>query len=718
MSQRSLLFKQVLIFIVSAYILIWSVIEFEGIAWGTGVWLGQFAFTWTMALFFFGLFCVLCLIGTWTILWTPRKIERLLGFLSSLRDRLGFLRWVSAIIFLLAPVYFLQYTFWGKVLHGPYLRILLASLSSILLGWMLTKDKSRFISWHAGLTALILISGTYTFFVPLINVTSYPFSLGWSEGNRLWDYSVLFGHHLYDYPADQPIPVLLDIGRQFIGGIPFLIPGIKIWQERLWVALVDIVPYLILGWAAFRLTKNNILKWLLAGIWAFTFVHQGPIHPPLLICAIVVALAWERPLWLAIPLIAIASYVAEVSRFTWLFAPGLWAVMLELNRTTAPSYQLNKKAWFRAISVGVAGVFGGYAAPFWIPSLLQWARSLGQTASAAPNPVVDPVVGSGVTVAAVSAEASAQPLLWHRLLPNATYGEGILIGLLLAVLPLIAILIYLTRTGRWKTNLWQKLAIVLPLLAFLVVGLIVSVKIGGGGDLHNMDMFIIGLMFAGAIAWRNGAFRWVDEIHVAPAWMQFLMIALIVIPGYQSLAQMTPIAINADRTMVATLADIHEDPLPNPLPDTIPSQPDTVKSLETIRRDAEKAAQTGDILFMDQRQLLTFGYVKDIPLIPEYDKKVLINEALSGNAQYFEGFYHDLASKRFSLIITNHVNTRLDKSEENFGEENNAWVKWVTTPLLCYYESFDRLKRVDVELLVPRQDISGCKQVLPIHPNQ
>jgi hypothetical protein len=181
---------------------------------------------------------------------------------------------------------------------------------------------------------------------------------------------------------------------------------------------------------------------------------------------------------------------------------------------------------------------------------------------------------------------------------------------------------------------------------------------------------------------------------------------------------MTPIAINADRTMVATLADIHEDPLPNPLPDTIPSQPDTVKSLETIRRDAEKAAQTGDILFMDQRQLLTFGYVKDIPLIPEYDKKVLINEALSGNAQYFESFYHDLASKRFSLIITNHVNTRLDKSEENFGEENNAWVKWVTTPLLCYYESFDRLKRVDVELLVPRQDISGCKQVLPIHPNQ
>jgi hypothetical protein len=117
---------------------------------------------------------------------------------------------------------------------------------------------------------------------------------------------------------------------------------------------------------------------------------------------------------------------------------------------------------------------------------------------------------------------------------------------------------------------------------------------------------------------------------------------------------------------------------------------------------------------MDQRQLLTFGYIKDLPLIPEYDKKVLINQAMSGDALYFQTFYQDLASQRFSLIITNPLNRRLDKTEGHFSEENNAWVKWVTTPLLCYYESLDRLKRVDIELLVPRQDISSCAEVLPI----
>jgi hypothetical protein len=178
---------------------------------------------------------------------------------------------------------------------------------------------------------------------------------------------------------------------------------------------------------------------------------------------------------------------------------------------------------------------------------------------------------------------------------------------------------------------------------------------------------------------------------------------------------MTPISIKEDITTVARLADIVEDPLPNPLPDTLPSEPDTTKALEDLRREVAKASERGEVLFMDQRQLLTFGYLKDVSLVVEYDKKVLINEAMSANAQYFASFYQDLADKRFSLIITSPVNRRLDKTEGHFGEENNAWVKWVTTPLLCYYEPLDRLKRVDIDLLVPRQDSSDCEQVLPIH---
>ncbi|RPJ22387.1 MAG: hypothetical protein EHM33_23640, partial [Chloroflexi bacterium] len=357
MPQRSLSLKRLFLFALSAYILTRSLVEFERIAWGTGVWLGQFALTWAIALFFFGLFCLLCLVVVWMVLWSPHRLAGTFRFLSTSRDRLGPVRWILAALFLFLPVYFLQYTFWGKVLHGPYLRILLAGFSCLLLGWALTKDRNSFINWSAGLTALVLITGTYTLFVSLIEVTDYPFSLGWSEGNRLWDYSLLFGRHLYNYPPDKPIIVLLDIGRQFIGGVPFLMRGVNIWQVRLWVALVDVVPYLILGWAAFRLTKDQFGRWILAGIWAFTFVRQGPIHPPLLICAIVVALVWGRPLWLAVPLIAVTGFFAETSRFTWLFAPAMWAAMLELSSPAFQNYQMDKKTWFRAISVGVAGAF-------------------------------------------------------------------------------------------------------------------------------------------------------------------------------------------------------------------------------------------------------------------------------------------------------------------------------------------------------------------------
>ncbi|HSA99981.1 MAG TPA: hypothetical protein VLE49_04975 [Anaerolineales bacterium] len=702
-----------LLFICSAALVFsGAVLEFHQIAWGTGVWLGQYAFKWALALLLFASFCVLCLVGVWVALWRGGRLEATFKWLASFRDRLGPFRWILAVLFLAAPISFLQYTFWGLVLHGPYLRVLLAAFSALLVSWLITKEMNRVLNWQGLLAALVLISGAYIISVSLKEVTAYPFSLGWSEGNRLWDYSIRFGHHLYNYPSDQPIPVLLDIGRRSIGGIPFLIPGIKIWQVRLWLALIDIIPYLILGWTAFYLDRKHVWYWLLAGVWAFTFVHQGPIHPPLLISAILVALAWKRPLWLAIPLIIAASYFAEISRLTWMFAPGLWAGMLELSGTPFQGHQPDKSAWLRAISTGLAGLFGGLAVPYLGPGLLQWARSLGSSSAAGVNGAV----GAGSTISSrVNATLSTQPFIWSRLFPNATYGVGILIGLALAILPLILILVYLLRTGRWKLSLWQKLAIVLPLFAFFVVGLIASVKIGGGADLHNMDMLIIGLMFVAALVWHNGAYQWLDEIHVSPVWVRLVMVAVIVIPGYNSLLLMTPLSIHADIKTVAALADITDDPLPNPLPDTLPSEEDTAKALKRIQREVATAAENGEVLFMDQRQLLTFGYVEDIPLIPEYDKKVLINHALSGNARYFEKFYQDLASQRFSLIITSPVNRRFDRSEGHFAEENNAWVKWVTTPLLCYYESFDRLKRVDVELLVPRQDISTCDQVLPTH---
>jgi len=673
--------------------------EFYNITWGTGVWLGQFSLKWGVAFFLFIVFAVAVLQSIILTLWRNERILSVGARLASLRAKLGFFRWVFAIAILALPVWLLQYSAWGLVLHGQYLRLLLWLFSAISLGYLLTGSNDKAVTFNGLFSGLVLISGMTIFAVSLANVTSYPFSLGWSEGNRFWDYSVLFGRDIYIYPADKPITVLLDVGRQFIGGVPFLFPGVTIWQERLWIGLGNAVPYLILGLVAFKTQSGNRSHWFLVAIWAMTFVIQGPIHPPLLWCAILVAFAWKKPLWLALPVIFVTSYFAEVSRYTWMFAPGMWAAMLELSGASLEDGKLGRAAWARAISVGAAGILGGYAAPFFIPSIL-----------AKFFPGFSSSLGTGVTLAGVGSEASAQALLWYRLFPNATYGYGILLGLLLAVGPLTAVLIYLSSTHRWSLNLWQKLAIILPLLAFLAVGLIVSVKIGGGGDLHNMDMFILGLLFAGAIAWDQSGKEWVTQAANSPSWVRIVLVLAVMIPAYIPVRAMRPQQVaEEDMVWVMTLADI---PPQGPFPELLPYEHDANKALADIRSAVEAAAPNGEILFIDQRQLLTFRYITGVPLVPEYDKKVLINQAMSADEAYFKTFYQDLASHRFSLIITNPLHERIQTEEDNFGEENNAWVEWVSAPALCFYEPLDTLKKVRVQLLVPKEDISACSQYI------
>jgi hypothetical protein len=80
---------------------------------------------------------------------------------------------------------------------------------------------------------------------------------------------------------------------------------------------------------------------------------------------------------------------------------------------------------------------------------------------------------------------------------------------------------------------------------------------------------------------------------------------------------------------------------------------------------------------------------------------------------YFDAFYKDLAAHRFSLIVSDPMRTPIRGSDYGFGEENDAWVKWVTKPVLCYYEERDTLTNVHVELLAPRKVPIDCTGSLP-----
>jgi len=688
-------FGKLSVLVVISYLMFESSRGFQKIAWGTGVWWGEYSMKWGAAYVVYIVFCVLIVVLAGGILFRREKFQPVFARMIAFRERLEIARWLLALLIFILPVWFFQYTPWGLVFSDIYIRVLIWSMVVIGFAFSIKKGNILF-GWTESIIAVLLISSEFVIVVPLTFVTGYPFALGWSEGNRMWDYSIMFGRHLYDYPLDKEIVVLLDAGRQLVGGLPFIIPGLTIEMERFWIGVTVILPYLLLGFAAFRfLRKEDVKLWILAGLWALIFLKQGPIHPPLVLCAVVVALLWRSPLWLAIPLIAITGYAAEESRFTWVFAPGLWIGMLELAGADLRDNRLSRDSWVRAVLLGLTGMAGGYFGPNMAGMLA--SNNVGFTTGA-------------VTVNTVSASISDQPLLWYRLLPNATYGIGILAGLLIATLPLIVLLFYMVASKKWILNRWQALAVISPLLAFLAVGLVVSTKIGGGGDLHNMDMFLIGLMFTAVIALEKSEGNWLANADLSPLWIKLAILLLFALPGLQSLGDMRSHGFAEDASWLMTLTDA---PNENSL-DMYPSRKITDSALETIRAEVALAQSNGsEILFMDQRQLLTFGYISDVPLVPEYEKKVLMNQALSSDANYFKSFYADLAAQRFGLIISEQLRTPVKDSSFRFGEENNAWVEWVSTPVLCYYEPKVTIKEVGVQLLVPKSRTVDCSSKLP-----
>jgi hypothetical protein len=65
------------------------------------------------------------------------------------------------------------------------------------------------------------------------------------------------------------------------------------------------------------------------------------------------------------------------------------------------------------------------------------------------------------------------------------------------------------------------------------------------------------------------------------------------------------------------------------------------------------------------------------------------------------------------LIISDPLFTPIKDVSFQFGEENNAWVKWVSGPILCFYEPDKTLPEVKVQFLVPKAEPVDCSSVLP-----
>jgi len=486
-------------------------------------------------------------------------------------------------------------------------------------------------------------------------VTNYPFKLYWSEGNRFYDYSLIFAKNLYQ--SNVPVaPLYNEPGRYALWGILFAIPGLPIWVHRLWNAILWIVPLLLVGILLARWQQISRLYRLFFVVWVFLFLMQGPIYPSLVMGVILVLMTarWKH-LALRMVVVFLAGYYVGLSRWTWLVAPAVWAGLLALLwQEDDPDNQrwgwlpVSRKAFLEAALLVASSVLGGILAK--------------------PGLFSAPEEATGF--------ALKQPLLWYRLFPNATYSYGLLLGALLAAGPLAMILIWLVWTKRWRLNWLQWLSALLPSLAFLALGLVASTKIGGGSNLHNLDMFLITLVILAGLALRVLINKGMALPAAWPRLAQALFLLVIFLPALEAFKSGSP--------------------------QKIPSQEVVRNALDVIQTEVSQAGQAGEVLVMDQRQLLTFGNIQNVTLVPEYEMKYMMDQSMAGSPASFARFYQDLRDRRFALIVSSILKVQSQGAEHDFGEENDAWDRWVASAVLCYYKPLQTLKEVRVQLLVPR----------------
>jgi hypothetical protein len=139
--------------------------------------------------------------------------------------------------------------------------------------------------------------------------------------------------------------------------------------------------------------------------------------------------------------------------------------------------------------------------------------------------------------------------------------------------------------------------------------------------------------------------------------------------------------------------------------DTVKAEKD-VQLLQQVSSDVVKNG--GQVLFVTERQLLTFDIVKNIPLVPEYEQIELMEMAMSGNREYLEKYCADLKDHRFAIIIAEDQKF-VTHEEGAFAEEDVAWVKYVGAPLLCAYKPTATLLSTNIEIFIPRPSNPDCK---------
>lgn len=603
------------------------------------------------------------LIGTWLPL--REALRRWLEFAWDLLQRL---RLINLLFFaILAGIFcFLVVGPYGRYLEYLPLRfavfLFFALAGSVFLGTSGLAGEW----WEALLASALLLGAGYRIAAYAPDVSAYPFSLNWSEASRYYYASLFFAERIYGIWVP---PSALHPTRYLMQSLPFLIPGSPLWLHRLWQVVLWVTVTFLSGWVVARRLKISppIRRWAFLA-WVFLFLLMGPVYYHLQIMIIlVVALFNPGKLWQSLGVVILASIWAGLSRINWFPMPAMLGIalyLLEVPVSEKPvwRYLMKPLAW------GLAGLSAAFISQA-LYSLLSGNPSEHFTSSLTSD------------------------LLWYRLLPNPTYRLGVLPAAILVSAPLIALICDHLRNNIHTIHVVRLIGLGVMLLILLGGGLIVSVKIGGGSNLHNLDAYLTLLMLSAAYIYFEGVNK--EALDKDKPVTQSSSADSVV---FKSL---TTLMFGLTVLLPLYFALLVGEALPRY------DYAQANQAIERLARLIQNDAK-GEVLFITERHLLTFQNLRGISLVPDYEKVFLMEMAMAGNGDYLGRFYEDLKEKRFDLIVTEPLFLRLKGRSEAFGEENDAWVKRVSEPVLCYYKPYRMLREVRLQLLVPREDPKDC----------
>lgn len=495
----------------------------------------------------------------------------------------------------------------------------------------------------------------------LPDISAYPFSLEWSEGSRYYYASLPFSSWLYG----TQIPLsFLHPSRYLLQSLAFLSPSAGLWFHRFWQVVLWLGLSGLTGLILARQLKiTSLVRTLAAAAWAALFLLQGPVYYHLLVCVILVLAGYDaRRFWKTMFFVILASAWAGISRVNWIPVPAMMATLLYLlDRPYCAQQALTmSRSWlaslFRYLWQPLAwGIAGGTAG-----LLAQIAYAL--------------VSGHEDKSSFLSSFTS--DLLWYRLLPSPTFPFGVLPAILLVSAPLLILIAVNWQRYRQDWHWLRVLGISAMLAALFIGGLVVSTKIGGGSNIHNLDAFSALLLVVGS-AMGMGRFK-PETGGPARVWRPWLLtLAVVVLPVIYCLNI-------GDPFVRQNMAQGNYD-------------------LNKLNEKVQSYAPKGEVLFITQRQLEVFHLIPGVRMTPDYELLTLTEMSISHNQAYFERFDQDLRSHRFALIVSGkQFDVIKDPARDAFAEENNAWVEHVTQPLLKYYKEDMFFDTQGVQLLVPR----------------